>query len=269
MNTPQSPRPGLRDLLATPSFLRLWAIGGCVTAMRWFEVLAAALFTLDATNSGLAVAVVTAARSLPMFLLGAFAGVLTEAVNRKHVMVVGYLLAACASAGIALLGWLGGAQPWHLGIAALIAGTVWSTEMATRRRMVGEAVEAKLVPRALALDTMSNSLTRLAGPVVAGVLYEWGGLAVTFTVSTAVFLLAAFLGSGLRYRQETRRQPARGDVATHPPARRRKARDTRRLHQSNRSQVRQQGLHQRSHRAGGAATHSAGQNRTGEREALL
>lgn len=205
MNTPQSPRPGLRDLLATPSFLRLWAIGGCVTAMRWFEVLAAALFTLDATNSGLAVAVVTAARSLPMFLLGAFAGVLTEAVNRKHVMVVGYLLAACASAGIALLGWLGGAQPWHLGIAAFIAGTVWSTEMATRRRMVGEAVEAKLVPRALALDTMSNSLTRLAGPVVAGVLYEWGGLAVTFTVSTAVFLLAAFLGSGLRYRQETRR----------------------------------------------------------------
>lgn len=205
MNTAELPRPGLRDLLATPSFLRLWAIGGCVTAMRWFEVLAAALFTLDATNSGLAVAVVTAARSLPMFLLGAFAGVLTEAVNRKHVMVAGYLLAACASAGIAVLGLLGWAQPWHLGIAALVAGTVWSTEMATRRRMVGEAVESKLVPRALALDTMSNSLTRLVGPVVAGALYEWGGLPVAFTVSTVVFLLAAFLGSGLHYRQETRR----------------------------------------------------------------
>lgn len=173
--------------------------------MRWFEVLAAALFTLDATNSGLAVAVVTAARSLPMFLLGAFAGVLTESVNRKHVMVAGYLLGAGASAGIAILGTLGWARPWHLGIAALVAGTVWSTEMATRRRMVGEAVATPLVPRALALDTMSNSLTRLIGPVIAGALYEWGGLPVAFAVSTGVFLLAAFLGSGLQYRQEIRR----------------------------------------------------------------
>ena len=43
--------------------------------MRSFEVLCAALFTLDATGSGLAVAVVSAARTLPMLLLGAFAGV--------------------------------------------------------------------------------------------------------------------------------------------------------------------------------------------------
>ncbi|MSP05170.1 MAG: MFS transporter [Acetobacteraceae bacterium] len=197
-------KPGLRELLATPSFMRLWAIGGCVTAMRWYEVLAAALFTLDVTGSGLAVAIVTAARSLPMFVLGAFAGVLSEAVNRKHIMIAGYLFAASASASVAILGALGWAKPWHLGLAALAAGTVWSTEMATRRRMVGEAVTNPLVPRALALDTMSNSLTRLVGPVVAGALYEWGGLTLAFTVSTGVFLFAAFLGSGLHYRQETR-----------------------------------------------------------------
>ncbi len=51
--------------------------------MRWFEVLSAALFTLDVTGSGFAVAVVSAARTMPMFLLGAFSGVVTEAVNRK------------------------------------------------------------------------------------------------------------------------------------------------------------------------------------------
>ena len=40
-------RTGLRDLLAAPGFARLWAIGGCINAMRWFEVLGAALFTFD------------------------------------------------------------------------------------------------------------------------------------------------------------------------------------------------------------------------------
>src|SRR5690349_16089141 len=104
---------GLRALLSSTTFLRLWAIGGCVNAMRWFEVLAAALFTLDMTGSGLAVAVVSAARTLPMLFLGAFAGVMAEAVNRKRVLVAGQLVTSVASATVAILSALGAAQPWQ------------------------------------------------------------------------------------------------------------------------------------------------------------
>jgi hypothetical protein len=190
--------------MAAPSFLRLWAIGGCANSMRSFEVLAAALFTLDVTGSGLAVAIVTAARTMPMFLLGAFSGVMSEAVNRKHVLVAGQIVTACASATVAVLGCLGLARPWHVAATALVAGTVWSTEMATRRRMVGECVEGALVPRALALDTVTNSVTRMVGPVVAGAMYQLAGLAGAFAVSAAVFLCAAVLSAGLHYRQATR-----------------------------------------------------------------
>src|SRR6201995_562928 len=101
---------GLRALFSA-TFLRLWAIGGCVNAMRWFEVLTAALFTLDATGSGLAVAVVSAARTMPMLLLGAFAGVMSEAVNRKHVLLIGQIVSSLSSATIAVLAIFGIAQP--------------------------------------------------------------------------------------------------------------------------------------------------------------
>jgi MFS family permease len=198
-------RRGFRALFAAPAFLRLWSIGGCVNAMRWFEVLAAALFTLDTTGSGLAVALVTAARTMPMFLLGAFAGVMAEAVNRKHVLVIGQVVTAMASASVALLAWGGVARPWHVACAALVSGTVWSTEMATRRRMVGECVEGALVPRALAFDTVTNSVTRMGGPVAAGVLYQIAGLGGAFSVSAAIYLLAALLAAGLKYRQATHR----------------------------------------------------------------
>jgi len=67
--------------------------------MRWFEVLAAALFTLDMTGSGLAVAVVSAARTMPMLLLGAFSGVVSEAANRKAVLFWGQVVTCAASAG--------------------------------------------------------------------------------------------------------------------------------------------------------------------------
>jgi MFS family permease len=196
---------GLRGLLASSRFLRLWSIGGCVNTMRWFETLAAALFTLDMTDSGLAVAVVSAARTMPMFLLGAFSGVVTEALNRKTVLCAGQVITALASSSVAALAWFGVARPWHVGAAAAIAGIVWSTEMATRRRMVGESVDGPLVSRALALDTMSNSFTRLLGPLFAGAIYQALGLAGTFFISACVYALAAFLAAGLSYRQNTRR----------------------------------------------------------------
>jgi MFS family permease len=195
----------VRALVSSPTFLRLWAIGGCVNTMRWFEVLTAALFTLDATGSGLAVAVVSAARTFPMLLLGAFAGVMTEAVNRKHVLLIGQIVAGLVSATIAVLAAFGAAHPWHVGVAALVSGTVWSTEMSTRRRMVGECVDGALVPRALALDTVTNSITRLIGPMAAGAAYQTTGLAGAYTVSAGVYLVAVILVAGLAYQQSSRR----------------------------------------------------------------
>ena len=202
---PGTPNNGLRALLAAPSFLRLWAIGGCVNTMRWFELLSAALFTLDVTGSGLDVAIVSSARTMPMLLLGAISGVLSESVNRKHVLLTGQIMACLSSGSIAVLAWMHMVRPWHLGVAAAVTGIVWSTEMATRRRMVGECVDAPLVSRALALDTMSNSFTRLIGPVAAGAIYQAVGISGSYTASTAMFALAAFLVSGLSYHQETRR----------------------------------------------------------------
>jgi MFS family permease len=198
-------RGGLAALLSSPGFLRLWSIGCCVNTMRWFETLSAALFTLDVTGSGLAVAVVSAARTMPMLLLGAFSGVVSEALNRKQVLLAGQVLSCLASASVAALAWAGFARPWHIAVAALVSGVVWSTEMATRRRMVGECVEGRLVSRALALDTMSNSFTRLLGPIIAGVVYQRFGLGGSFTASAVIYATAAILASGLSYRQATRR----------------------------------------------------------------
>ena len=106
---------GVRAASLSRTFLRLWAIGGCVNTMRSFEVLCAALFTLDATGSGLAVAVVSAARTLPMLLLGAFAGVMSEAVDRKRILLIGQIMSGIGSATIAVLAAFGVAQPWHVG----------------------------------------------------------------------------------------------------------------------------------------------------------
>ena len=71
------------SLLGSRDFLHLWAVGGIANGMRWLEVLAAALFTLEVTGSPLAVAAVTAARTLPLIVIGGFAGVLADAAGNE------------------------------------------------------------------------------------------------------------------------------------------------------------------------------------------
>jgi len=188
-----------------PDIVRLWVIGGTNNVVRWLELLAAALFTFELTGSGFAVAAVTAARTLPMFLFGAFAGVISEAVNRKRILLLGMLVTATSSATIGLLAWNGVAQPWQIALASFICGTVWSTEMSSRRRMVGDATSPDLLSRVIAVDSLAGATTRMIGPLLGGLVYDLIGLPGAYAVTTALSLMNFVLAWPLHHLQVTRR----------------------------------------------------------------
>ena len=190
--------------LAGPDIIRLWCIGGANNVVRWLELLAAALFTFELTGSGFAVAAVTAARTLPMMMFGAFAGVVSDAIDRKRIIMVGMLITATASASICVLGILGLAQPWHIGVASFIGGTVWSTEMASRRRMVGDRAAPGMLARVIAVDSLAGATTRMAGPLLAGVTYQLGGLPGAYLITTLLSLGNFLLARPIRHHQLAR-----------------------------------------------------------------
>jgi MFS family permease len=194
----------LGALLRSPGFFRLWMIGLAGNSMRWLEVLAAALFTLDVTGSGLAVAVVSAARTMPMLLFGALAGVVSEAVDRKRLLLAALAISAVSAASVAALAAGGLARPWHLALAGFVSGTVWSTEMSTRRRMVGE-VAGPRIARAMALDSVTGSTTRMVGPLLGGIGYQFVGLPGAYAFSACMYLLGTALVLGLRHEQAPQR----------------------------------------------------------------
>ena len=203
----RAPDPPAGGPFAHDAFRRLWAIGGIANTMRWLELLAAALFTFGVTGSGLAAALVAAARSLPLLLFGALAGVLAEAVSRRRVLLLGMGLSAAASLSVLILAALGEVRPWHLAAAAFVSGTVWATEMAVRRRMVGESAGAALMPRAIALDSLTNSFARMIGPLAGAGLYALVGLAGAYAISALAYAVAAILAAGVAHAQEARRLP--------------------------------------------------------------
>ncbi|MBN9509627.1 MAG: MFS transporter [Alphaproteobacteria bacterium] len=193
------------SLLGSRDFLHLWAVGGIANGMRWLEVLAAALFTLEVTGSPLAVAAVTAARTLPLIVIGGFAGVLADAVDRRRIVIGGMVLSAACSGAIAVLAALGVVRPWHLFLSSFISGLVYGTELSARRRMVGECVAPRLLPRAVALDSLTSSAARAIGPLLGGAAYEWLGLPRTFLLSASLNLFAAWLAARVHHVQVPRR----------------------------------------------------------------
>lgn len=192
------------SLLVIPGYLRLWFAGGVGNAMRWLELLAAGVYVWDQTGSALLVALVTTARSLPMLLLGGVAGVISEAVNRKTLLVGGLVLMTVSTAGLCLLAGSGLLQVWHLAVGGVIAGTVWAGEMSVRRRMLGELMPAPHVGQAVAFDSMTASVARIAGPLAGGALYQLVGIAGAYLVAALAYLAIVLVVSGLRFEQVTR-----------------------------------------------------------------
>ena len=213
-----------------PGFLVLWIVGGISNAMLWLEILAAAVFTLERTGSGWDVALVSAARALPLLGFGAIIGVVADAWDRRRIVGFGLLLTAGVSGTLGLLSAFDAAQPWHVGIAALFSGFVYATEMPARRRLIAECVGGSGLDGAVALDSLTSFATRCVGPLIGGLAYQAGGLAGAFFTSALCNLGAAVLVLRLEHRQATRPLDFRGAIAdlrdglafvrTHPGLRR-------------------------------------------------
>ena len=193
------------ELLKTPDFLRLWLVGAFANAMRWLELLASGLFAYQVTGSALAATGVVAARQLPQLLFGAFAGAVSEAVNRKTIVMLALVVPALVSTVLASLATTGHLALWHVALGNLVSGTMWSTEMSTRRRMVGEAAGAHRIVPAIALDSATNAATRMIGPLLGGIAFQWLGMKGAYTLTALVQFGGAFALAGLVHPQLTRR----------------------------------------------------------------
>ncbi|UYN95407.1 MAG: MFS transporter [Enhydrobacter sp.] len=198
-------RSALRELLGHADFLRLWLVGAFANAMRWLELLASGLFAYEVTGSALAVTGVVAARQLPQLLFGAFAGAVSEAVNRKLIVMLALLVPAVVSTLLATLATTGHLALWHVALGNLVSGTMWATEMSTRRRMVGEIAGPHRIVPAIALDSATSAATRMVGPLLGGLAYQWLHMKGAYCLTALVQFAGAVAMAGLVHPQVTRR----------------------------------------------------------------
>ena len=190
-NAPTPPAAG--SLFASRPFLAVWSAGILNGVMRWLELLVVGLYVFQQTGSPFLVALVSMLRLLPMALFGPFLGALADTLGRRRLYLAVTVLAALATGAQALLAALDAIEIWHLAIGCFISGAYWTADMPVRRILLGEIAGGGRVAKAIVLDTLTNNLTRMLGPLVGGGVLQLFGLTGAFLVGLASCLLAFLL----------------------------------------------------------------------------
>jgi predicted MFS family arabinose efflux permease len=74
---------------------------------------------------------------------------------------------------------------------------VWTTDMPVRRRILGDAAGTERIALAMSFDSATNNATRMLGPLLGGVVYQWLGASGAFALSAGLFGLSAVITLGV------------------------------------------------------------------------
>ena len=166
----------------------------------WLEMLVVPLLTLELTDSPFLVSLVFFLRFVPM-LFGFGLGVLSERINRKHLLTSGLIVQAATALTWALLAVTGSIEFWHLAVGSFLIGIVMTSDFPVRRTMMGEIVDRSQVGRAMSLEMTSSSFFRILGPFAGGVLLGTVGAYGGFLLAALLYLVGLIIAVSTNYLQ--------------------------------------------------------------------
>jgi MFS family permease len=160
----------------------------------WMQRIALGWYVLQLTHDdAFAVGVMAFAQFLPFTIFGLFAGVITDRVDARR-LVLGTQLAQTVTATV--LAWIalsGVAQVWMLYTIAFVNGTILVLDAPSRQQLTYRMVGRDSLPNAIALNSSLFNASRIFGPSAAGIVLGFAGVGVCFLFN-AVSFFAVLLG---------------------------------------------------------------------------
>jgi MFS family permease len=168
---------------------RLYFFGQLTSlAGTWMQSAAQSWLVLRLTNSAMMLGVVSFAQFAPILLVGLFAGVAIDRVDRRRMLIGTQTLLMLSAFILAALTFTGLVRVEHVILLAAFNGTVGSFDMPGRQSFVVEMVGYEDLANAIALNSMMFNGARMLGPAAAGLLIAWLGTGTCFLLNGLSFL---------------------------------------------------------------------------------
>lgn len=188
---------------------RLFASGQIVSNVgTWMQRIAQDWLVLELShNNPVALGVAASLQFLPTLFLTLWAGVLADRVDKRKLLVIVQSGMALCALVLGLLNVGGLVQLWHVYLICLVFGVFTAFDTPVRQSFVAEMVGRDHLANAVALNSSTFNLARIAGPAIAGLMIIWTGTGWVFLVN-AVTTLAVITGLLRMNPAELHRAPA-------------------------------------------------------------
>lgn len=191
-----------------PAFRAIW-IGNLASNLgATIQSVAAAWLMTELTTSHRLLALVQASATIPIMLLGVFAGAIADNYDRRIVMLAAQTGMLVTSAALATLSWMGVITPYLLLAFTLTVGIGTALNSPAWQASVRQQVGLAELPQAISLNTISFNLARSVGPALGGMLISLWSVSLAFAVNAISYI--AMIVVLLRWRPDTppvERQP--------------------------------------------------------------
>ncbi|CAG9168090.1 MFS transporter [Cupriavidus respiraculi] len=175
--------------LAQGTFAVLWAATVLGNVGSFMRDVASAWLATDLSGSPAAVAAIQAAATLPIFLLALPAGVLSDILDRRRLLIGIQIGLALVSGTLMVLAHTGtltierlAALAFFGGIGAALMGPAWQS-------IVPELVPRTQLKSAVALNALGVNIARAIGPAIGGLLLASVGAAATYGMDLLSYVL--------------------------------------------------------------------------------
>ncbi|MDE2410542.1 MAG: MFS transporter [Sphingomonadales bacterium] len=183
-----------------PAFRAIWIANLTSNLGSMVQSVAAAWLMTELTTSHQLIALVQASVTIPVMLLGVFAGAIADNYDRRLVMLWAQAGMLVVSALLAVLTYAGSIGPFLLlaftllmGCGSALNGPAWQASV---RLQVGPTD----LPQAISLNTIAFNLARSVGPALGGLLISLTSPALAFALNALSFV--ALIVVLLRWRPE-------------------------------------------------------------------
>ncbi len=214
----RKPVTSLEVLKRYRDFRLIWAGNFAAQSVQWLQMLTIGWLVLHLTGgNALLTGTVVGIRALPVLLVGPWAGVLADRMDRRKLVMISQAAMALVAGGFAFLVLAtdldsdpvsGPLRWWHPFVYMIFSGIAHAIIQPVRQAMVANTVPRQALTAAFALNGMVYPFTRILAPAVGGVLIATLGFKVNFFLETVAYLgiVLSLLPAKLPYRTDAPQQ---------------------------------------------------------------
>jgi MFS family permease len=170
------------------AFRAIWTANLFSNIGSMIQSVGAAWLMTDLTRSHLLIALVQASATIPVLLLGLFAGAIADNYDRRLVMLAAQTGMLLVSTLLAVLTYAGAIGPYALLALTLAVGAGTALNAPAWQASVRIQVAPEDLPQAISLGALSFNLARSVGPALGGVLISIWNPELAFALNAVSYL---------------------------------------------------------------------------------